>query len=232
MDKVNEYSELASQKDSQLLRAIVEDETQAEAYRLAAIWELERRNEATEEIFGYEERLRKGWETMRQRRAAPNKYNTFWPRFLAGILDGLVLMAVFALPTFGFAAVIDDLVLTWYYDLIFDLLVYVYYVIMHAKYGQTLGKMAMRVKVVRNSDEGAIGFRRAFMRDLVPIALILVTFVANIAVISFDLNYTKIDFVMNISTLWLLAEIITMLTNAKRRAVHDYMAGTVVIRTQ
>jgi uncharacterized RDD family membrane protein YckC len=33
-------------------------------------------------------------------------------------------------------------------------------------------------------------------------------------------------------TLWSWAEIITMLTNKKRRAVHDFIAGTVVVRTQ
>ncbi len=30
---------------------------------------------------------------------------------------------------------------------------------------------------------------------------------------------------------WWIAEIITMLTNEKRRAIHDYIAGTVVVRT-
>lgn len=32
-----------------------------------------------------------------------------------------------------------------------------------------------------------------------------------------------------LSFLWLLAEIITLATNEKRRAIHDYMAGTVVL---
>ena len=31
--------------------------------------------------------------------------------------------------------------------------------------------------------------------------------------------------------LWFLAEVVTMLTNEKRRALHDYIAGTVVVRT-
>jgi hypothetical protein len=31
--------------------------------------------------------------------------------------------------------------------------------------------------------------------------------------------------------LWFLVEIVTMLTNGKRRALHDFIAGTVVIRT-
>jgi len=31
--------------------------------------------------------------------------------------------------------------------------------------------------------------------------------------------------------LWFLAEVLTMLTNKKRRALHDFIAGTVVART-
>jgi uncharacterized RDD family membrane protein YckC len=38
-------------------------------------------------------------------------------------------------------------------------------------------------------------------------------------------------FVPLIILCWFLAEVITMLTNEKRRALHDFLAGTVVIRT-
>jgi len=31
--------------------------------------------------------------------------------------------------------------------------------------------------------------------------------------------------------LWFFAEVLTMLTNPKRRALHDFIAGTVVVRT-
>ena len=36
---------------------------------------------------------------------------------------------------------------------------------------------------------------------------------------------------MALPGLWYLAEVSTMLTNRKRRALHDYIAGTVVVRT-
>jgi uncharacterized RDD family membrane protein YckC len=35
-----------------------------------------------------------------------------------------------------------------------------------------------------------------------------------------------------IFTFWNVAEIVTMLTNAKRRALHDLIAGSVVVRTE
>jgi hypothetical protein len=36
---------------------------------------------------------------------------------------------------------------------------------------------------------------------------------------------------MALPALWFFAEVLTMLTNEKRRALHDFIAGTVVIRT-
>jgi hypothetical protein len=41
--------------------------------------------------------------------------------------------------------------------------------------------------------------------------------------------YQIVNITMNI---WIWGEFITMLTNKKRRAVHDFMAGTVVIRSE
>lgn len=34
------------------------------------------------------------------------------------------------------------------------------------------------------------------------------------------------------SLLWFVAEIVTSLMNQKRRAVHDFIAGTVVVKTE
>lgn len=34
-----------------------------------------------------------------------------------------------------------------------------------------------------------------------------------------------------IPLVWFVAEVLTMLTNERRRALHDFIAGTVVIRT-
>jgi uncharacterized RDD family membrane protein YckC len=35
-----------------------------------------------------------------------------------------------------------------------------------------------------------------------------------------------------LSNIWFYSELIVMLTNKKRRAIHDYMAGTVIVKTQ
>jgi uncharacterized RDD family membrane protein YckC len=39
------------------------------------------------------------------------------------------------------------------------------------------------------------------------------------------------NFTLIVALVWILLELITMLANKKRRAIHDFIAGSVVIRT-
>lgn len=121
-------------------------------------------------------------------------------------------------------------------DLGFTLLWTLYVVIGHGKYGQTLGKKAMKIKVLDISEEKLIGYKRAFLRELVAF---LVSVSVSLYLMSqiWDLpakeaeeytNYYRISFY--ISVIWFLIEIVTTLTNKKYRAVHDYIAGSVVVR--
>ncbi|MCY9824847.1 RDD family protein [Vibrio chagasii] len=47
-----------------------------------------------------------------------------------------------------------------------------YYVGMHAKFGQTIGKMVTRVKVVDVSESRNLTLKQSCMRDIVPIMLV------------------------------------------------------------
>jgi hypothetical protein len=44
-------------------------------------------------------------------------------------------------------------------------------------------------------------------------------------------NPANVDTMQVTPKLWFVAEVLTMLTNDKRRALHDFVAGTVVVRT-
>jgi uncharacterized RDD family membrane protein YckC len=114
-----------------------------------------------------------------------------------------------------------------------------YIVIMHAAYGQTLGKMATGVKVLDKSG-GKLSGRQAFIRELVPMVLILGEVIVGLpgALKGIDLAHPKaaeptVGFQWLSSAAssgWFLAELLTMLTNDKRRAVHDFIAGSLVVR--
>jgi uncharacterized RDD family membrane protein YckC len=115
-----------------------------------------------------------------------------------------------------------------------------YTVVMHARYGQTFGKMVTKVRVVDFRTEGRISWRQAWLREGIPMALsfgllgwqvflILTGSLSPSAVTETPDNGPWL--LTALPGLWFLAEILTMLTNDKRRALHDVIAGTVVIRT-
>jgi uncharacterized RDD family membrane protein YckC len=170
------------------------------------------------------------------------RYSTFAPRFWTSFVDGCVLwpvgfistMIMASSPTKGVAIVV----------LFIQSFVWLFYAIgMHAKFGQTVGKMVCKVRVVDAVTEEAITFRQAVLRDSVPFlsTIILVVYqvhaLAN-SVLPVDAyaqhqlpKHENFWMLMIIPLVWFVLEIITMLSNRKRRALHDFIAGTVVVRT-
>ena len=119
-----------------------------------------------------------------------------------------------------------------------------YTVVMHGRYGQTIGKMVTKVRVVDFRTEGKISFRQAWLREGIPMILSLGLLGYEVfAILTWSASPRAIDndeglmtgksfwLLSSIPGLWFLAEVLTMLTNDKRRALHDFIAGTVVIRT-
>ena len=107
---------------------------------------------------------------------------------------------------------------------------------MHGRRGQTLGKMACKV-VVLDVSERPLSMRQAVLRDIFGVVLLPIGLAINISGIlrgidiSLPANFTAIDWIITYSAIgWFLIEVVTMLTNDKRRALHDFIAGSVVIR--
>ena len=125
--------------------------------------------------------------------------------------------------------------------LIYNAILCVYTIFLHGKYGQTVGKMVTRVLIVDARTCGNISFRHAFLRDGIAILFM----VPLIAIDAHELALSKMknepwpsgeastvsSWALLVVVVWLLAEVITMLTNTRRRAIHDFVAGTVVVRT-
>ena len=180
----------------------------------------------------------------RRRKFAPaQRYSTFAPRFWTGFVDGCVLWPIgFAASTLlwlNIPRVLAALVivlesLTWL----------VYTVMMHVRYGATIGKMVTKLRVVDFRTEGRITWRQGWLREGLPMALSLGCLVYEVYSLltgrlsaggvanGEELFSNKTFWILNgLPTLWFLAEILTMLTNEKRRALHDFIAGTIVVRT-
>ncbi|XOV94212.1 MAG: RDD family protein [Bacteroidota bacterium] len=237
MEKYNVFSDKFSKKASEELQRVINSDEFEKDAKLAAIWELERRNEATEEQQNLANKIIANEERKIASKLSGRRYQTFWPRFFAAVIDGLVMLPISFL--LSYLSNFNVAVIVIISNLLNNLSPYIYSVLLHGYEGQTLGKMAMGVKVLDFDTEDEIELKRAFMRDAVPIALMIALYAY-----SFIITYgnEEIDFydlatmapmllISLVYFLWTVLEILSMLFNEKSRAVHDFIAGTVVVRT-
>lgn len=167
-----------------------------------------------------------------------NKYKTFGNRFLAGLIDSflLIIMLVILNPWL-YSTQLPKAIYILHF-IINSTAYYFYSVLMHGRYGQTVGKMLCNVKVIDKSEKHPITYKQAFLRDSVAIIIGLISMFALLPEVLRGINPADLpDSVWHatlslFSTLWFFLEITTMMTNKKRRALHDYIAGTVVILTK
>ncbi|HSP42193.1 MAG TPA: RDD family protein [Luteolibacter sp.] len=164
----------------------------------------------------------------------PPRYQTFGKRFLAGIVDSIVFIPLMVadllilqegrpIPLLAGWAIISFMSYS------------VYSVVMHALYGQTLGKMATKVKVLAASETSVPGFKRALLRESVYIMTMIASVVWFIVILLQD-GFTAAYLESNVNLAiglfsigWVFLELVTMLMNPRRRALHDYIGGTVVV---
>jgi uncharacterized RDD family membrane protein YckC len=184
-------------------------------------------------------------------------YGGFLRRFAALIVDVLIFLA-FYLPTFflfrfGFPSK-TGYVIVEIFGLLFG---QTYVLFFNSMYGATLGKMALGLKILK-VDFTPIGFKQAFLRNLpdlllqsirqitMAIGIIMfvedstfgagVSFMAITEMINTQLEGLSVNLVLGgaqvVQFLYLASEIICFLMNSKNRAVHDLIAGTVVVRME
>ncbi|XRQ11742.1 RDD family protein [Actinomadura welshii] len=105
------------------------------------------------------------------------------------------------------------------YTIVF-LVGFAYYTVLHARWGQTLGKKAAGIRVVRAADHSAVSWGQAIGRQ---------AFVYLISITTALLNF----FVPGGAILGLLGMLdpAWILWDDRRQAVHDKVAGTVVVKT-
>ena len=178
--------------------------------------------------------------------AAVMRYAGFWPRLGAMLVDGLV-MAPFIVLSYWAWSQSRTVALWMEVPLAFVFAFYNIYFV--GRWGMTVGKCVLKLKVVSLDGQRA-GFRRAFYRHSVDFALSVVgcalILSALMSVAEHEFNVLAFaerldllsqrtgaasDILNWIYLAWALSELLVLLTNEKRRALHDYIAGTVVVRT-
>lgn len=178
------------------------------------------------------------------------QYAGFWKRFFAMLIDGAVTFpfTVFFIfleglsPEIAIFVAFPNLALYWFYNIYF-----------HGRWGATLGKMVTGIIVIKASNYSDISFREAIMRFVVDFIFATILLVARITALLHirsgeyaDLGWQDrsqiisdhspvwlpMSLISNISLVWIYSELLILLLNQHRRAIHDYIAGTVVIHKE
>lgn len=174
-------------------------------------------------------------------------YAGFRTRLLASLIDGLVLVLFFYLSKTLQGFTIPTTILVMAVFLAFYPFYSVYF---NYRYGGTLGKLAVRIRVTR-PDGSKIGLREAFLRSVVDIGFAVLAITAEILAISqvdadqylvagmweraqllLPLYPAWTAYVKDGSSAWVWSELFVLLLNERKRALHDFIAGTVVIHRE
>lgn len=175
------------------------------------------------------------------------RYAGFWSRFGALLIDALVIGPIAIVTTW---LTVHSKPWTMITSVGFAVLVLVYDIYFHGRWGQSIGKMATGIKVVA-LDGSPIGWRRAFLRYSVDIGLAFFVVVFQLIAIeriptpdfaTMDMNTLTnlVDELAPVGVAWLdwaqvtwaWSELVVLLLNKERRALHDFIAGTVVVHVE
>lgn len=156
------------------------------------------------------------------------KYSTLFPRIAAMLLDGYLIVPIRWTEAFIIEKLSGNLQEFFLWFVLVDMILYS--ILFHTLFGQTIGKKLVGIKVVNFKDESKISYKQAIIRDLFPLLVMSYLFFVGYPNKTdvFDINLPLV--VTSVYFLWYVVEVITMLFNKKRRALHDYLAGTISIR--
>ena len=175
------------------------------------------------------------------------KYAGFWPRFSAGLVDAVVMAPLAFLLYWSLS---NSHTTALFFAVPVTLLFAAYNIYFVGRWGQTIGKMALKIKVV-SLEGNEPGMLRAFYRHSVDFTFSMIstglTLYALISISSTEYNMLSLndkvkrmsEFTLswdklfnNISFMWMISELIILLMNEKRRSLHDFIAGTLVIHNK
>jgi uncharacterized RDD family membrane protein YckC len=173
-------------------------------------------------------------------------YAGFWPRLGSLLLDAIVMLPIIALVLWGSSRF---RLFELYYFLPGTLFGLFYSVYLVRRFGGTPGKLLMGIRI-RKLDGESVGYREAFLRYVVDFVFGVLTCVALLFPLFHmtDAEYHSLSFMerskrvielappwykplQRAQTVWFWGELIVLLTNRKRRALHDFIAGTVVVHS-
>lgn len=174
-------------------------------------------------------------------------YAGFWRRLASMLIDIIILIPLMAISHLTQSISMLSALITL---IIASLLSSVYMIYFHYQFGATIGKMIVGIKITR-PDGSKISLKQALLRSSVDIIFVILMIAAQLIALKhvdpdIYLNAGWVDrakyiiplfpvwygLVSALSNLWWWSEFIVLLFNKRKRAIHDFIAGTVVIKKQ
>lgn len=176
-----------------------------------------------------------------------NLYAGFWIRFGSLLLDILIISPVIVIVLY-----LNGLSKNAYYYTVIPTLLFHfwYHIYLVRKNGGTPGKLISGIKILK-TDGTDLTWREAILRHIVSFSLtIIMSIITMIAISQADtehyesLNWMyKQQYLMTLlpvyyslytwtSNLWTYGELFVLLLNKRKRALHDFIAETVIVQTK
>jgi len=162
------------------------------------------------------------------------RYRTGLKRLEAAIIDGIVFLPLVLIGQWLLSKTNNSaIIVTW--SILTAFLPLFYSVFCHYKYGQTIGKWVAGVKVLDIAEENILTLKQAILRDSFYLAVEIIGAVYFALLVFKSRNAGQVvidyrDFTNQPLFWWTILELVTMMTNRKRRAVHDFLAKSVVVQ--
>ena len=173
-------------------------------------------------------------------------YAGFWIRVAAKILDFIIM-----LPVIGLLLYIDGLSKSaYFYAVVPNILFGIFFEVCLVKfYGGTPGKLIMGIKIIqKNGDD--VDWRAACYRYSVEFFIAILAVYVMILTLNMidDSTYVSMGFMARnqflatinpipmqvqswVNGLWVITGLIVLVSNARKRSTHDFIAGTVVVKS-
>ncbi len=174
-------------------------------------------------------------------------YAGFWSRLASLLLDFIFILPVVFLTLYLNGLGKNIYFYTFIPNLAFGLWYSIY---LPKKHGGTPGKLVAGIKIIRLDGE-PIDWKEAILRHIVLFALTILSSImmtvnlleadeATFASLSWlqqsqylmSLSPLFFKFYTWTSNIWIYSEFIVLLTNKRKRAIHDFIAGTVIVKAK
>jgi uncharacterized RDD family membrane protein YckC len=173
-------------------------------------------------------------------------YAGFWIRLAARLVDLIIMLPFIALVGYVGGLSKSD----YFYTIVPNLVFYIWFeVYLVKRYGGTPGKLILGIKILQKNgkdvDGKAAGYRYIVSFFLTILSIFVMVLTLNLID---DSTYISLGFfkrsqflqtlnpipmkVANWSSIvWQITGVIVLISNMRKRAVHDFIAGTVVIKS-